>query len=327
MKRQAILILILHCGRAVAQDAATIGGVSVSMTELDLQAADRLTRVRNDEYLIRRQTLETLITRKLLEREAAARKLTVADLEKAEITSKVVPVTDEQKRAVREASPEKYQAMPEAQALAQIELNLATSRLAETRRRFMTDLRSKFGVKVFLDPPRTKIDGADGPARGPVQAPVTIVEFSDFQCPYCARVTPTLKQIQDRYKDKVRLVFKDFPLDIHKDATKAAEAGQCAAEQGKFWEVHDRMFLAQQKLQADSLKAMARDAGLDANTFAACLDSGRTASRIRESVAYGQRHGVSATPAFFINGRFLSGAQAFDRFAEVIDDELARLKP
>jgi protein-disulfide isomerase len=181
-------------------------------------------------------------------------------------------------------------------------------------------------VRMVLDAPRYEVAVADDDAvAGNAKAAVTVIEFSDFQCPFCARVMPTLKQLRERYGDRVRIVWKDFPLTaIHPEAFKAAEAGQCAREQGKFWEYHDRLFANQQALQIDALKKHAADAGLDTAKFGACLDTAKYSDRVQEQMGIGARLGVSSTPTVFVNGRLISGAQPFDVFAAVIDEELER---
>lgn len=169
------------------------------------------------------------------------------------------------------------------------------------------------------------VEIAGAPMRGPEDAPVTIVEFSDFQCPYCSRVTPTLERVMNDYDGKVRLAFRQFPLtNIHPMAQKAAEASLCAHEQEKFWAMHDAMFADQGNLGVDALKSKAGELGLDAEQFAACLDSGKYAEEVSSDMKAGQAAGVSGTPAMFINGRFISGAVPYEQVAEVIDDELQR---
>jgi protein-disulfide isomerase len=204
---------------------------------------------------------------------------------------------------------------------------LMNQRVADARTELVAELR-KAGppVRVLFDAPRQQVAiAADDPVEGPANAPVTLIEFSDFQCPFCQRVMPTLKQVREKYGDKVRIVWKDFPLtQIHPQAFGAAVAGNCAREQGKFWEYHDRLFPNQQALQPEFLKRYAVEAGLDADKFNACLDSTRYDQRVQESVDAGTQLGVSSTPTVFVNGRVISGAQPFEAFAEVIDEELAR---
>jgi protein-disulfide isomerase len=182
-------------------------------------------------------------------------------------------------------------------------------------------LRKENQVAIKLSEPRKQVE-AKGPARGPDNARVTMVEFSDFQCPFCSRAHDTVEQVMQAYAGKVRLVFRHFPLDIHKNAAKAAEAALCANEQGKFWEYHDMLFKNQQTLEVTQLKDHANAVGLDQAKFASCLDSSKFSKAVQEDMAAGQQVGVSGTPAFFINGVMLSGAMPFDEFKRVIDQEL-----
>jgi len=174
---------------------------------------------------------------------------------------------------------------------------------------------------------QSDISADDDPSVGPANAPVTIIEFSDYQCPFCKRVEPAIRQVLDTYKDKVRLVYRDFPLSFHQNAQKAAEASECADEQGKFWEYHDLLFERQAEWSSegnDKLKEYASSLGLDAKKFNECLDSGKYASEVQKDLNDGQSYGVAGTPAFFINGIEVSGAQPFSSFQQVIDTELSK---
>lgn len=167
-----------------------------------------------------------------------------------------------------------------------------------------------------------KTDGA--PTKGPETAPVTLVVFSEFQCPFCARFVPTLKQIEDTYQDKVRIVWKHLPLDIHKEAVGAALAAEAARKQGKFWEYHDRLFANQKRLGPEDLKQHAKDLQLDLRRFEADLLNADDKKRVDADVAEAGTLGIAGTPGIFINGRFIAGAQPFETFAKTIDEELAR---
>ncbi len=171
-----------------------------------------------------------------------------------------------------------------------------------------------------------QVSADDDPAIGPQDAPALIVEFSDFQCSFCARfATETLGQIVDTYGDQVRFVYRDFPLtSMHPYAQKAAEASQCAFEQGKYWQYSDLLFQNQQALDVDSLKGYAQQLGLDTDAFNECLDSGQYASEVQKDLSEGQSYGVTGTPTFFINGRLLRGAKPFSAFQAMIEEELAR---
>jgi protein-disulfide isomerase len=181
--------------------------------------------------------------------------------------------------------------------------------------------------RLVLDTPRQQMNlSPDDPTQGSADAPVTLVEYSDFQCPFCAQVVPTLKRVQQTYGDKVRIVWKNFPLTaIHPQAFGAAQAGRCAQEQGMFWELHDVLFANQQALQPESLKTHALAAGLDPAAFDACLDSGQHADAVQAQMDIAMALGVVSTPAVFVNGRLVSGAQPFDAFAKIIDEELERV--
>jgi len=167
----------------------------------------------------------------------------------------------------------------------------------------------------------------DDPIKGNKDAPVTIIEFSDFQCPYCSKFyMQILPQLEENYikTGKVRFIYKDFPLSFHPLAQKTAEAAECADEQGKFWEYHNKIFSDQQYLSMQNLKQWAYDLNLDTNKFNNCLDSGQMFSEVQKDLKDGEAHGVSGTPAFFVNNRFISGAQPFTVFKQIIDAELTK---
>ncbi|OGO51353.1 MAG: hypothetical protein A2148_10655 [Chloroflexi bacterium RBG_16_68_14] len=171
----------------------------------------------------------------------------------------------------------------------------------------------------------TTASASDDPAWGPKDAAVTIQEFGDFQCPYCGsfarEIVPTLRAT---YEDKVRYVYRDFPLvSIHEFAQKAAEAAQCAHEQGLFWEYHDRLFADQEALAVPDLKRYAEQVGADTGEFNQCLDSGEKAWEVMLDVQDGAKAGVNSTPSFLVNGVLLSGAVPFQQFQAIIDQALA----
>jgi protein-disulfide isomerase len=303
---------------------AMIAGAPITAAELDELAGSKLFQVRQQEYTVRRQVLDEAIGKRLFDAEAAARNISVDELTRIEIGGKAAPVTDVEKKEFYDKNKARFGATPEEQALGQIEAGLRQQRVRDRRAEFLKELRGKANVQVLLEPPRVTVGEANNPAKGPAGAPITVVEFSDFQCPFCARVNPTLAKLQEAYAGKLRIVFRDLPLlNIHKNAGHAAEAAHCANDQGKFWEMHDRLFANQAKLAPADLKEHAVALNLDATAFNQCLDSGKyTAEWKRDSEEAGKL-GLSGTPAFFINGRLLSGAQPYDAFAQVIDEELA----
>ena len=277
----------------------------------------------------RKQTLDAIVAEMLIEQAAKAKGTAAAQFTEAEVVRRLKPVTDGQVAAFFQEN----QAQMQGRGIDV--MGPAIRRYIEDQQRtaayeaMVADLR-KAGppVRVVLDAPRYTVDvAADDPALGPANAAVTLVEFSDFQCPFCARVMPTLKRVKEAYGDRVRIVWKDFPLtSIHPQAFKAAEAGQCAREQGKFWDLHDRLFANQQALEPESLKKYAADAGLDAAKFNACLDTAKYGDRVQEQMGVGTSLGVGSTPTVFVNGRLISGAQPYEVFTSVIDEELQRAR-
>ncbi len=176
-------------------------------------------------------------------------------------------------------------------------------------------------------PSVAQIDISGAPIRGSSKAPVTIVEFSDFQCPFCARVSPTIQQLFDRYPGKIRWIFKHYPLPIHPDAPLAHEASLVAGEQGKFWEMHDLLFLNQRAMKREDLIKYAKQLGLDMKRFNKKLDAGEFKPVIRADIGEGQKLGVRGTPTFFINGRRVVGALPFETFRGIVEEELKKPKP
>jgi protein-disulfide isomerase len=174
------------------------------------------------------------------------------------------------------------------------------------------------------EPPVQKVDVGNAPVKGNKNAPVTIVAFSDFECPFCSRVLPTLKQIEDQYGNKVKVAFKNQPLSFHANAKPAAAAALAAHEQGKFWEMHDKLFANQRALDRASLEKYAQELGLNMDKFKAAMDSGKFNAQIEADSAEGTRLGANGTPTFFVNGRTLVGAQPFEAFKKVIDEELKK---
>ncbi|MEM4246852.1 MAG: DsbA family protein [Candidatus Woesearchaeota archaeon] len=163
----------------------------------------------------------------------------------------------------------------------------------------------------------------EDPSIGPKDAKVEMIIYSDFQCPFCSRVVPTIKKIEEEYGDKIRIVFRNFPLSFHANAQKAAEAGECANAQGNFWEMHDMMFAHQNALRIEDLKSYAGQLGLDQKKFDACLDNGEMKAEVERDFQDGTNSGIQGTPGFIINGERVAGALPFENFKEIIDKKLA----
>jgi protein-disulfide isomerase len=246
----------------------------------------------------------------------------MADLLQREITGRVVPPTELDIAAWYKANPTRVEGAPIDDVREPIKNLLQGERANAARRDYLETLRAKTAISVSLDAPRVKVADAGRPAQGPENAPVEIVEFSDFECPFCLRVFPTITKVLATYGDKVRFVYRHYPLPNHPNARPAAEASACAAEQDKFWPYHDRLFSNAGKLAESDLKQHATALGLDADSFNACVASRKYRSDVESDIEAANAVGVNGTPAFFINGRALNGAQPFDAFKRIIDEEL-----
>jgi protein-disulfide isomerase len=302
---------------------AFIGSQTITTDELDRAAATRLARLKSEEYAIRRQVLDELIERSLLENEAKERRTPAEQLLKQEVEANVRPVTEDQIQAVYESNPGLHAGKPRAEAERLIRQSLERFRLQQARRAFFTRLWEKARVRVVLSPPRVAIGTGNNPAMGAANAPVTIIEFADFQCSACARLHTTLRRLQATFEGKVKVVFRDYPLPMHPQAPKAAEAATCAGEQGRYWDMHDKLFENQRSLEPGALARYATEIGLDQAVFRDCLDSGRTAAEWQADMREGSEYGVRATPTLFINGRMLTGAQPYDVLASIVQEELS----
>lgn len=303
---------------------ATVEGKPITEADVKAASAEQFQAFEREyaqkRYDLLKAGLDRLVEDRLVTAEAAARGISEEDLL---ATMDTKPVTDADVDRFYQENQARIRGTKEQMA-PQIREYLEQLNQDRARKVFMADLREKHKVDYRLDPLRIQV-AATGPAKGPANAPVTIVEFADFQCPYCVRIKPALDQVLETYGDRVRLVYRQFPLTaIHENAERAAEASLCAQDQGKFWEMHDAMFANQHLLEADQLKATAASLGMNAEQFDECLDSGQYKDAVAADAEAGNAAGVSGTPALFVNGRFLNGAVPVDQITELVDDELRR---
>jgi len=317
---------------------AVVNGQAITQEELDKAAASDLRSLETkklqsdaslaqDKQEILTRALEQLAADTLIETEAKKLNMTKEQLLDAEVNSNLETPSNEEVESFYEANKAQIP-IPKAQALPQVKQYMIERSRSRYHDALITRLKKQYGFKSYLEPLRAKIETAGFPSRGSAAAPVTIIEFSDFECPYCGGLFPTLKQVENNYADKIRIVYRQFPLtNIHPHAQKAAEASLCAFEQQHFWEFHDSMFGNQRELSVPDLKQRAVNLKLDAAKFNECLDSGREAAAIQVDIQEGARAGVTGTPALFINGRLLSGNQPYSGIKEVVDDELQRNQP
>ena len=304
--------------------AARVAGRTITVAEVDRAIESELARLEMQRYQARRRALDQMVDQALVA--AKAKELGVADdaLFQKEVGEKVKPPSDAEIRAYydknKERIPQKFE-----EVAPRIQQALFGQAMQARQQEFVSGLRKESDVEIALAPPRIEIPLQAGIASGPADAPITLVEFSDYQCPFCARSQETVERVLEKYGDKIRHVFMDFPIErIHPQAKPAAIAGRCAADQDKFREYHARLFENTRELTRENFDKWAKELGLDAAAFSACLDSGKHTPQIEATLAAGQEAGVTGTPAFFVNGVMISGAQPFEVFEELIDEELER---
>jgi protein-disulfide isomerase len=302
---------------------AEVNGAPVLASELNARASSSLARLRQEEYEIRRRALDEIVEERLLDAEASKRGISREELLQREVEAKTPPASAAEIERIYDQNKTRFAGQPKQQALARIGEILGRRAKAERHDAYLETLRSRAQVAVHLQVPRIPVEiPKDAPAQGPASAPVTIVEFTDYQCPFCHRAQGVMDRILSRYRGKVRLVHLDFPLQGHPGAFPAARASRCAGEQGKFWEYDHDLMTQPGSLDDADLKGRAARVGLRPESFASCLGSGRHDASIRASFEQGEAVGVSGTPGYFVNGRMIAGALPYEEFARVIDEEL-----
>jgi protein-disulfide isomerase len=327
------LLAATACASAPAREpsqapVATVGGEVISRADLERSAAVELASVDQEYYRVLERKLSDMIAERLLAREAQRRGLTVEALLQEEVTAKIPAVTDADVQAYITQNRARIPRGREAEFRSRIVEILRGEQATLRREAYLASLRIQTPVQTSLEPPparRVPVDPGQGYARGYRDAPITIVAFTDFRCPYCNAVEPTLKQLVARHSDRVRLVFRDFPIaGLHPDAPLAHEAARCAGDQGKFWPYHDLLFERAPDVSVLTLKRFAAEVGADRATFDQCLESRKHRAEVTADVQAGTTAGVTVTPTFFVNGAVLVGEQSLEDFERVIDRELAR---
>jgi len=297
---------------------AEVGGVKVTLSELEQEESAKLLAAHYQYYQAQSKALEDLIDKKLLEQKAKSENLTVDRLIDRDVKSKITDPTEDQMKVYYEGleTDPPYETVRD-----KILEKIRQLRTDKVRAAYVKELRAQTSVTIALAPPKAKVEVGEAQVLGPKSAKVVLVEFADYECPYCQRVAPDVKKLKDEYGDRIAFTYKDFPLPNHSRAEKAAEAARCASKQNKFWEFHDELFHSKE-LDVDQLKAQARALQLDSARFDKCLDSGEQATAVAKDKKEGLRLGISGTPSFFINGHYLSGALDYAGLREVIEQQL-----
>lgn len=303
--------------------AAIVNGQEITVEEVDQSGGGRIAQ---QLYEMRKEMLQDMIDQKILDQAAREKKTTVGALLKEEVESKVTAPTETEVKAVYDANKDRFDE-PFETVRAQITNALKQNRQIGQRNQYVAELRNKAKIEMKLaKPPVQKVDVSadDDPSIGPDKAKVTVIEFTDYQCPFCGRARATVNKMIETYKEDLRYVLRDFPLSFHRDAFGAHVAAQCANEQGKYWDYNKILFKNQTALKLDQLKQYAVEAGLKTPEFNQCLDNNKYAAEVQKDMEDGMKAGVSGTPSFFVNGVMLSGAQPFENFKEIIDEELKK---
>ncbi len=308
--------------RAADDVVATVGDKKITRAQLEDEIRAKLIELDNQRYDALREGLDGMIAQELVKREATARGTTPEALTADEIDKKAPDPSDADIQKVYDENKAQLGGQTLEQIKPRIVQYLKGQKQDERRTAFIAELKKKYPTTVALKPPVVDVAAAGRPERGPKNASVTIIEFSDYQCPFCQKAEDVVDQVMKTYADKIRLVYRDYPLPFHPNARPASEAAACANAQGKFWEYHAKLFHGD-GLEPEKLKTYADQVGLDRKKFDDCLEKKPFKAEIDKDVKDGEKAGVNGTPAFFINGRMLSGAQPFEKFKEVIDDELA----
>jgi protein-disulfide isomerase len=306
--------------RAADDVMATVGGTSITRAQVEKHAKAKLIEIENERYEALKEGLDELVAEELMKQEAAARKISPEQLESQEITAKVGDPTDAEIQQVFDANKQQLGGQTLEQVKPRIVEFLKDQKGTGRREAFLTELKAKYKTTSTLKAPVVEVGAGGRPEKGPATAPITMIVFSDYECPFCRRAEDTVEQVLKTYEGKIKYVFRDYPLPFHQKARPAAVAANCAIPQGKFWEFNQKAFKGD--ISPDGLKKIAGEVGLDAKKFDECVAKNDQKS-IDKDVEDGGSIGVNGTPAFFINGRGLSGAQPFEAFKQIIDDELA----
>ena len=287
---------------------ATVDGVAITEAELEPFVAGELRRLRNEEYEVKKRALSEVIAQRVLAAEAKKRGVAVEMLLAMEADSKAGEPTEAEVQALYDRQKDRI-GKPLAEVKEKVRGALRQGKVQQARQDYVLRLRAAAKVSIDLRPPRTEVAVDARRIRGNVNAPVTIVEFSDFQCGFCKRGNDTLMALMRKYGEKVRIAFRDFPLDFHERAAPAAEASRCAAEQGKFWQYHDVLF-SKQVLTDAALAEHAKSAGLEMGQFEQCFKSGKHRAAVAEDAGRGGEAGDSGDAGILRERRFSGGGCA-----------------
>jgi protein-disulfide isomerase len=301
-----------------------VNGVKITLADFERKHPTALFQAQNSYYETQKKAVDVFVDEYLLEEQAKKENITVAQLLERHVTSQIAKdPTDEALRIYYEGvdTNEPYEAVK-----GKIIEALRQRRTLKLRAAYFQSLRAKATIAIRLAPPRADISLKDTTLRGAPAPAIALVEYADYECPYCQQIVPVVQRLETEYKGKIALAYKDYPLPMHANAQKAAEATRCAESQNRYWDFHDLLF-AKKQLDPASLKGYARELKLDVDKFDKCLDSGEKAEAVRLHATEAQSLGLQGTPSFFVNGRAINGALSYEGLRAVIEEELHRGSP
>jgi len=296
---------------------AEVNGHQLTRAELDKRESGDLLQAKYKYYMAEKQAVDKMVREELLDEAAKKEGVSVEELLKRHIGEVKTPSDDQVEVFYEEMQSDK----PLAEIHNDIRQHIIDLRRQKAASAYLETLRTKGDVKIELEPPTTAVSSTAGaPTLGPTDAPVKIVEYADYQCPYCKQMHPLIKRLREEFP-KTQLIYEDFPLPMHANAQKAAEAAHCAGDQGKFWEFHDEIFDYSGSLDVSNLRGMAKTLKLDQASFDQCLDSGKHAPDVAKGHIQGAALGITGTPTFFINGHMVTGAAKYETLRDLVAQE------
>jgi protein-disulfide isomerase len=305
---------------------ARVNGRNITQTDLDNSIISQVLPLQQQLYAVRKVALENLIVSLILEDQAQKRNVSVDELRTGLATGTIEIKSSEVEAAYAENA-SAFAAMSPDEAKERLRLDLESQARIQKYREGVEKLKQGYGIQIYLEEPILKaINTTNAPTTGPTQASVTIIEFSDFECPFCRGSQATIKKTLETFPDQVRLIFKHRPLEGHSEAFPAAQAAFCAGEQNSFWRYHDALF-ASPEFSPEVLRTLASNLNLDLKSFDECLKGERSRRSILNDVREAQRLGINSTPTFVINGKIIRGAVSFNDFKAVITRELTSAQP
>jgi len=297
---------------------ARVGNSNLTLGDLQKEEGGKLLQAGYQYFLSERKALEELIDNRLLADAAKSKGIPLDQLMEKEVYNGIKDPTEDQLEVYYEGldTQEPYQAVRE-----DVLQHIRELRHNKARAAYVEKLRRDAKLNVLLTPPGADVDVDNAYKNGSTGAAVTLVEFADYQCPYCQKVNPQIQQLKKEYGDKLTVIYKDFPLPMHHSSEKAAEASRCAGDQGKFWEYHDVLFYSKQ-LEVADLKEHARVLKLDGDKFDACLDNGLETNAVKKDLDEAKSLGLTGTPSFFVNGHFFSGVVDYAALKDIVNQQL-----